>query len=292
MNESGNKIGYITSINVGSGFFTNYFYMLGFIYDAVNMGLKPYVNLNNTAFIEDFNPYDKNGQLYSEDTFMNHLPKDPPNTWEWWFEQDALKDDDIIINIPNNYSFNQRDKLWNRPDIPRFKQIANEYIHIKPHILNQIDNYYDSFLKNHIVLSVMARGCEMNLTHPEYGNQTIETYMRGTSETLKAHPEIDLIFLVTEDSNYIPIFLNKFPNTQYLKNVFRRTTETIEYMNRYKFWPNLSSSRKNHRRLLGEECLVQTLLLSKCDYLVAKQCGTSSAAIFYANENLKDVIYI
>lgn len=291
MDDPNKKIGYITTPNVGGGFFTNYFYMLGFIRDADEMNLKPYVNLNNTAFIEDFNPYDKNGHLYSEETYRNYLPKDPPNTWEWWFEQEALKNDDIIINIPNNYSFNQNTKLWKRPDIPYFRKIADKYIHIRQHILNQIDEYYDLFLKNHIILGVMARGCEMNLTHPEYGNQTIETYIQGTTNILKDHPEIDLIFLVTEDSNYIPIFLNKFPNTQYLKNVFRRTTETIEYMNQYKFWPNLNSSRKNHRRLLGEECLVQALLLSKCDYLLVKQCGTSSAAIFYSNENLKDVIY-
>ena len=131
----------------------------------------------------------------------------------------------------------------------------------------------------------------MNTWHPEYGNQSIDTWISSTRFVLEKHPEISLIFLVTEDSNYIPIYLNEFPNTLYLKNVFRRTTESLEFMIRYPLWSCIVQPRENHCRILGEECLVQAQLLSKCDYLLVKQCGTSSAAILFAEENLKEVYY-
>lgn len=281
-NRKKQKFGYITLLESnkgGAGFFANYFFVLSSIMTSHRINLKPYVNLNNSAFVENYNPY------------TDSLPKNAENTWNWWFDQELPSEEDNLISVGAS-SFSQSEKFWKRNDIPYARSIADKYIHIKQHILKQIDVYYNEQLKNHIVLGVMARGCEMNRVHPEYGNQTIETWINSTKNILAKHSEIDLIFLVTEDSNYIITYLNEFPNAVYLKKVFRRTTETLDYINKFILWPCIANSRENHCRLLGEECLIQALLLSKCDYLLGKQCGTLSGAIFYANENLKDVFYV
>jgi hypothetical protein len=168
--------------------------------------------------------------------------------------------------------------------------IADKYMPIKPYILNRAKDYYNETFKDKVVLGVMARGCEFYNYHPQFGNHTIETWVSSIRDIRKEHPEINAIFLVTEDNDYIPIICREFPDTVYL-NVFRRTNETINFMVNTPLWPSMNSPRPEHCKRLGEECLVQTLLLGMCDYMCVKQCGTSSGGIFFGTENLKNVYY-
>ena len=274
------NFGYISCPSAGGGFFSNYFSVLSTMITCHSLNLIPYVNLNKTAFATGF-------------TQDKGAPENADNPWDWWFTQDTPTDDDHIVHVEYTptINFSHGLKVWKRKDIPHARMVVDKYIHIKPHILMAVNDYYNKYLKDHIVLGVMARGSEMNPIHPQYGNQTIETWIKSTKKILKKHPEIDVIFLVTEDANYIPIFLKEFPDTLYLNDVFRRTTETIEEMVKFSLFYCTANVRPDHSRVLGEECLLQALLLSKCNYLLVKQCGTSSAAILYANDNLKNVIY-
>jgi len=276
--------GQINVYKFGAGFFSNYHIVLTTIMWCIEeFKIKPYVNLNHTAWVENYNPY------------LDYSPLNPVNTWNWWFDQEIPTERDKVIPLlplsnPNTF-FSHTEQFWKRKDIPYARSIVDKYIHIKSHILKQVDEYYEKYFKNHVVLGIMARGGEIFHHHPQYGNQTIETWIEYTRNIKKEHPEIDTIFLVTEDSNYIPIYLNEFPDTLYLKDVFRRTKEKLEYMIEFTLWPCIAKPRENHCQLLGDECLTQALLLSKCDYLLVKHCNTTNIAILCANENLKDVIY-
>ncbi len=274
------KRGYITLPGFGSGFFSNYFCVLSMMIDADQKKLIPYVDFRRTAFVEGYNPYvDENP------------PENSENPWDWWFEQVPIRDNDKLTLIPYTTSnFSQTKKLWKRKDLPNAKLINEKYINIKNHIIDQVDMIYENEFKDKVVLGVMARGTEMNNVHPENGNQTIDTWISKTKRVIKKHKNVDMIFLVTEDSNYLNEFENNFHNTFYLKDVFRRSNENLKYTIKYPLWPNLHKNRKNHNRILGEEVLLQALLLGKCDYLIAKQCGTSSAAILFS-ETLNDVYY-
>jgi hypothetical protein len=273
------RFGYIDFPNIGGGFFANFFSAVSNIVTCHQHGLIPYVNSSKTAFAEGF-------------TVTDGAPLNSDNPWDWWFDQETPTDNDIIvpINFDPTINFSHEHRVWQRPDIPYVKTIVDKYIHIKKEILEKVDEYKVKNFDNHVVLGIMARGAEMNAIHPQYGNQTIETWVQGTKDILNKHPEIDVIFMVTEDSNYIPIFLNEFPDTIYLKGVFRKTDETLEDMIRFSLFYCIANTRENHSKILGEECLTQALLLSKCDYLLVKQCGTSSAAIFYGDK-IKDVFY-
>lgn len=266
--------GHIILPQFGWGFFSNYFRVLTHIKASISQELEPWVDLRNTAFV--YNPY------------TDLVPVDPPNPWDWWFDQSSLGDSNLIDVYCNYNEFDHSSRLWGRPDIPILREIANKHIKIKGYILDQIDKIFNCEFKNKTILGVMARGCEMNHGHPEFGNQTIETWILKIKEVLN-EKKIDRIFIVTEDSHYLPIFEQNFDNIFYL-DVFRRTDETLEYVNQNILWAILNTKRENHCRLLGEECLIQALLLGKCDYLIGKQCGTTNAAIFYS-ENLKDVYY-
>jgi len=265
----------------GYGFFSNYFRILSFLVEIDKRGLEPWVDWRNTAFVEGYNPFED-----------KRPPINPDNPWDWWFEQTPLGNKDRLIKIECDCgTLNHEIRFWKREGMEPYKFVNNKYAKIRKHLLDRVDMIFNTEFKNNVVLGVMARGCEMNKGHPERGNQTIETWTDKTKEVLNKYQNINKIFVVTEDSHYLPIFDNMFDNIFYLDNVFRRTDETLEYMLNYPLWPCIDTKRPNQCRLLGEETIIQALLLSKCDYLIVKQCGVSSGAIFWAGDNLKNVFY-
>lgn len=264
----------------GYGFFSNYFRILTILVDVDKLGLMPWIDWTRTAFVEGYNP------------FTDPPPLGAENPWDLWFEQSPLADNDELVKIFYDCGkFNHDIKFWKREGLDDYKRAHDKYMILKDHIRQRINDIYEAEFKDKVILGVMARGCEMNHIHPERGNQTLGTWLAKTREVLGIHPEINRVFLVTEDGQFIPHFENIFDNIFYLKDVFRRTDESMEYMIKYALWPCISTKRENQCKLLGEETLIQAHLLSKCDYLVVKQCGVSSAAIFLAKDNLKDVYY-
>ena len=270
--------GHIILPQFGWGFYSNYFRTLSHLMEADRLDIDPWVDWRNTAFVEGYNPYK-----------LETLPAAPENPWDWWFDQRELADDTLVTVYIDYNTFDHQSRVWQRPDIPVFRKINDKYIKIKKHITDKVDAIYEAEFKGKIVLGVMARGCEMNKGHAEFGNQTIDTWLEKITAVTSKH-KIDKIFIVTEDSHYLPYFDKQFSNTFYLKDVFRRTDETLDYMEGCLIWFALDDRRENHCQLLGEECLIQALLLSKCDYLIIKQCGTSSAAILFSDD-IKEVFY-
>jgi hypothetical protein len=270
--------GYIRLPSYGYGFFSNFFRILDHIKVCTEQGLEPYVDCSHTAWCNGFNPFkDKDAPPNSE------------NPWDWWFEQEPLTTEPTKVEL-DHLIFMHHTQVWKRPDVPEFRKVFRDHVNIKQHILDRIESIYNAEFKGKVVLGVMARGCEFNAGHPEFGNQTIDTWLNKTHEVLQEHKDIDRIFLVTEDSLYLKHFDTDYDNVFYLRDVFRRTDETLDYMNKYNLWAIIADKRPNHRKLLGEECLMQALLLSKCDYLICKICGTANGAIFFS-DNLKEVYY-
>ena len=119
----------------------------------------------------------------------------------------------------------------------------------------------------------------------------IEEYILEIKKFLDEHPEITKIFAVSEDSHYVDRINTEFNNVFYLKDVFRRTDETEEYMNKVHYWCNVSKKRTNHTRLLGEEVVIQTKLLGMCDYLIGRNSGVFCGAVLWG-KNIKEIFVV
>lgn len=268
----------LVNISTG-GFFSNFFVSISTSMYASNNGLIPYIVLDNTVFA-------KYGDL------------DSKNTWEWWFEQETPKECDIVINVEQNTDkfinfpapFSDISIYWDRFEIKESKKFFDKFFKIKNNILEQYIEYYNLYMSKKVNLGIMARGTEFNFIHPQYGNQNVYTYINEAKNIIKKHPEIDNIFLVTEDGDWVKIFEKEFNNILYM-DVFRRTHQSIDYCQRNWLWVYEYNSRENHTKILGDECITQALLLGRCDYLLCKQNSFSAGAIFF-NEDIKKVYYI
>jgi len=264
----------------GYGFFSNYRICLEqLIHHHETKGVgTPYINWDLTTWIEGFNP------------FESKIFKSRYNPFDQWFDQIIPQLGDEVVHCtygPRPDLIDHAQHYFDNPDqLKRQQTIDKLYIKPKQYIIDQIDEIYKNEFEGHNVLGVMARGTEYNLHHPMYGVFGIEDYINHIDKVLSENPEITKIFIVSEDTEYVEKIHEKFPSSYFVPNVFRRTDETLEYINRVHCWPNVSTKRENHCKLLGEETIIQTKLLSKCDHLLGRLSGVLCGAILW-NENIK-----
>ena len=269
----------------GYGFFSNYRICLEQLihHHETNGREVPYIDWGQTTWVEGFNPF--------ESTTL--IPNGNP--FDFWFDQDIPSSEDSVtfcnsqprpdlIDHGKHY-FDELEQLKRQQTIDRL------YIKPKQYILDKIDEIYEREFKGHVVLGVMARGTEYNLHHPMYGVFDVNDYIREIAKILDKHSEITKLFFVSEDMEYIDALSKSFPSSYFIPDVFRRTDETMEYINRVHCWPNVSTKRADHCRLLGEEVIIQSKLLGKSDYLFGRLSGVLAGAVLW-NENIKHVFKI
>ena len=273
--------------NYGYGFFSNYRICLEELihhHETSNKDI-PYISWANTTWVEKINP------------FENQIGPSDINPFDFWFEQPTINTDDVVkLNEYPSHKYgtiidHAQHYFDNEIELNRQRTIDKLYIKPKQYILDKINKLYESEFKGHVVLGVMARGTEYNLHHPMYGVFDVNDYIREINKILNENPQITKIFIVSEDMEYINHLSEAFPSSYFIPNVFRRTDEYMEYINRVHCWPNVSTKRENHCKLLGEETIIQATLLGKSDYLFGRLSGVLSGAVLW-NENIKKVFKI
>ena len=271
----------------GYGFFSNYRICLEELIHHHESGSNeiPYISWGNTTWVEDINP------------FENKTEKSDINPFDLWFDQPTIEDGDIVnLNgySPSKYGtiIDHAQHYFDNPsELNRQQTIDRLYIKPKQYILDKIDEIYDKEFKGHVVLALMARGTEYNLHHPMYGVFGVEDYIKEVNKILTEYTEITKLFIVSEDMEYIDALTKSFPNSYFMPDVFRRTDETMEYINHVHCWPNVSKKREDHCRLLGEEVIIQAKLMGKSDYLFGRLSGMLAGGVLW-NENIKKVFKI
>ena len=269
----------------GYGFFSNYRVCLEhLIVHHESSGIDtPYLNWGNTTWVNGFNP------------FESKVCKLDENPFDFWFDQQIPSEIDTVFKCEDRRRpdiIDHAQHYFNNPkELKRQQDIDKLYNKPKPRIIDKINYLYEKEFSNHTVLGVVARGSEYNEHHPMYGVFDIDDYIKAIRKILIDNPQIDKLFLVSEESDYINELYKAFPNSYYVPDVFRRTDETLEYINRIHCWCNVSKKRTDHCKKLGEEVIVQVKLLGKCNYLFGRNCGLLAGAVLW-NENLKDVFVL
>jgi len=269
----------------GYGFFSNYRICLEQLIHHHETGGKsiPYIDWGQTTWVEGFNPF--------ESTIL--IPNGNP--FDFWFDQQIPSSEDSVTfcnNEPRPDIIHHGKHYFDEPEqLNRQQTVDKLYIKPKQYIIDKIDEIYEKEFKGHVVLGVMARGTEYNLHHPMYGVFDVNDYIREIKKILEDNSQITKLFIVSEDMEYVNALHEAFPSSYFIPDVFRRTDETIEYINRVHCWPNVSTKRENHCKLLGEETIIQTKLLGKCDYLFGRLSGVLAGASLWS-ENIKKVFKI
>lgn len=209
------------------------------------------------------------------------------NCWEYYFDQIKISKNENYFEmnslIAAKIYYDDRNMFM---DPKNFEWLKNRFYNsfkLKENINDQILEYYNKNIKSKKTLGVQVRLTDMKHYH---NVSPIESYINKINSILNDHRDIEQIFLATDDSKIIST-LQKNINLPiiYHENMFRADEKNL-HLNPY---DRFKSDRKNHRYILGIECLKEIFTLSKCDYMLKADVSSISIVACILSENIKKI---
>ena len=257
-----NKIFYIIRRNPTAGFFSNITFVLNHLKICKEMNFIPIIDMKNYP------------SLHNEVNII----KNTKNSWEYYFEKLNKYSLDEVYKSKNVYLSSkkfQKKMFIDMTDAKISKYFSK--IKVKKEILQKIDNFYKKkFKRNDKILGVHFRGSTYKTARGHGFPLTKDLMIKNIQFLLKKF-NYNKIFVVTEEQEYLKILKENFKDKLIYYNSFR-----MKKLDSFKIYP-----RKNHRYLLGEEILIETVLLAKCDGLTFIKSNVISAAKMFAKKKIK-----
>ncbi len=239
------------------------------------------------------------------------------NVWEYYFEpmnieitsKDIIKENHnnfLLKEIPQNFghrniktsglrvkpNWNIVDDFWRN----EANRVINKYVKIKPSITSKINKFYqDNLQKNSTKIAVHLRGGRgaKELYHKD--NIQLEYYRDCIKEWLKENNINDYGIFVASDSNEAIEFMKEnfknvksYPchrtNNYYIKGKPYHEVQEVGWN------PKGKQFMPEKRAVIGEEALIESQLLSKCDIMFHHDSLLAiGAANFNPNLKLKHI---
>lgn len=259
---SKNKKYYIIATRKKKGFFSLLLFVLNHIKFAKKNNLIPIIDMKNHQTL-----YNENKTIFGT-----------KNSWEYYFKNINNNSLDEIYKS-ENFKFCEDKNIItkNNKFNSSLKQIYNSYIKINKNILIKYQTHKSKiFKKKEKTLGIHFRGTDMKYS-PGHPLPPSKKQIKENINSLTKKYSLKKIFLVTEDKNNFHFVTNNFKNLQifHIKNY--KTSKLKAFDINY---------RKLHKYKMGEEALLNSLLLSNCDLVLSSQTGISDFAKFI-NPTLK-----
>lgn len=267
-----------------AGFFSDFFYVLGHMIIADDMGLIPYVDMANWP------------SLYSEEVPINNTS----NAWEYYFKQRALNNESKLCQkkyviceekypyelVPYYSTTNLRTEGFpNKRKVTFLNKYIEKYIVINEGLLSDFKCLIDS-MKIEDCVGVHIRGTDMNNTKGHNKPKSVE-YMIDKINGMKKHRMIKKIFLCTDEENVREKMQKAFGGK--IDIVYTEAYRSVDSSDGLHLESKPHTDRNFHRYNLGVEVLRDAYLLSKCYALICGKSNVAYAAIVL-NDNKYDWI--
>jgi hypothetical protein len=202
------------------------------------------------------------------------------NMWENYFYQPTEVDCDDFntYTVLTETWFNGRYEIPFPPtsitdnDIDTCNALIKKYIKIKPHIEAKLSAFYANHFSGKKVLSVHKRGTDH---YKEVKPLHVNEYFQCTDNIID---DFDNIFLCTDEQQTVKDFCSRYGDKLI-------TYDSIRAELNNKSGVHYSSGAFNPY-LMGEQVLIETLLMSKTNFLIKTVSNVSNAALFF-NKNLQ-----
>ncbi len=251
------KIFYVIKRSPGTGLFSNVTFVLNHLKVCEKNNFIPVIDMDNFKTI-----YNEKKKIKNTD-----------NAWEYYFEKlnkfsldEVYKSKNVLITSDKFFNF----FTYNIDLDDKMIKLLQTQIKVNK-ILFKSYKRISKIFKGKKILGIHFRGTSYKRS-PGHPFPATKRQMLEITENLVKKEKIDKIFLVTEEQNYLDFFEKKFPNKIiHIKCCYRSNKNDA-----FEIYP-----RDRHRYKLGREALLETLLLSKCDYFIYLCSNLSSAAISF-----------
>src|SRR5579872_712619 len=265
-------IGYRTN----GGFFSNFILILNHLKFCDETHKTPFVYWHSDSFYYDANGW--NGEK--------------ENVWEYYFELVSpniyRRNFPACLNLnvkymnPNNFSF--LNPPWNRPSISQKnratgRKLIDKYIRIKPQINEKIESFIEKNFIGYQTIGIHYRGTDKFTTG--------ESRIIGMQEILdiayaKAQEFSNPQFFIATDQQIFIEYACKYLQG---KVIFYESFRSIN--NSSIHHPHQSHNEKPSMAQIGEEALIDMVLLANCDFLIRTPSNLSVTSLIW-NPNLPD----
>jgi hypothetical protein len=209
------------------------------------------------------------------------------NCWEYYFDQIKIGENESFVGLDSlisaKISYENRELFMNPENFIDLKNKFYDNFQLKPYLKEMLDNYYDNNIKGKTTLGVQVRLTDMKHYH---NVSPIESYITKINDILSQRPEIDQIFLSTDDGSIIEnIKTSVNVPVIYYENMFRANNDN-KHLHPY---DRFVGNREQHRYILGIECIQEIFTLSKCDYMLKADLSSISIIASILSENIKQI---
>lgn len=246
----------------------------------ITLNALTHTTINDKMYVD----MESNECVCTENDFNTFNTK---NCWEYYFDQiekNSLSDVvefDSLISANINY---EDRNMFMYPE--NFVDLKNKFYNsfkLKTHLKSLINEFYEKNIKDKVTLGVQIRLTDMKHYH---NVSPTHSYIERIKTILKEKPEIEQIFLATDDGKIIGDVINQLDRpVLYYKDMFRADDKNL-HLHPY---DRFISERENHRYVLGVECIQEIFTLSKCDYMLKADVSSVSIIACILSDNIKKI---
>ncbi|HSX26763.1 MAG TPA: nodulation protein NodZ [Chlamydiales bacterium] len=256
------------------GFFSSFVGVLNGLIWAEKQGKMPVVHWTEDSYF-----YQKGGWNGAQ------------NPWEYYFEPVSpltYKPGDLLhiyCNNPEGFGlcveFFRDPKYFHKELKSLGKKTIDRYVHIKPEILKKVDLFYQQQMKGKINIGIHLRGTDREGSPKKW--ETAQALLDAAQTLMKKNPHHKYQFFVATDEEAM---LELAKKTLKGHIVYCNATRSLDGTPIHT--PKIGEERKGG--LLGEEVLIDALLLSKCNYF-AHSLSSVGIAVHLFNPTLKSIYF-
>jgi hypothetical protein len=212
---------------------------------------------------------------------------DTMNSWEYYFDQTTIEEGEPITNfnslISANIEYENRDMFMYPKNFVDLKEKFFNSFQLKPYLVKLLDDYYEENIKGKVTLGMQVRLTDMKHYH---NVSPVSAYIDRVKDILKNKPEIEQIFLATDDGTIIESIREALDVPVLCYEDMFRADAANPHLHPY---DRFKDGREHHRYKLGIECIQEIFTLAKCDYLFKADISSVSIIASILSENIKEV---
>lgn len=261
-------IGYIGG--KGAGF------CFSFVSALVHLGVCKEKNLIPVIYWSSLSPY------YVDKGNKND------NVWEYYFEPVSnlsFQQGDIVHWKPRfpggpfiGFDIQDYSRNFNNDFRKYMNSVIQKYVKVKKHIVNKIEFFFEKYMRGKKILGVHVRRTNKITESPLFD---INVFLKKASSYVNKGY---YIFIASDEHAVVEKFTKQFPGRVIFYNSHRSFDSSPNYHPDYH-----GRDRKDPlNAILGEEILIETILLSKCDLFLHSYTNVATAVLFF-NPILKNI---
>lgn len=241
------------------GFFSCFDLVLGHLYLYENKSFRRVSGIK-----VDFG---KKGLYYS--------PEHGPNWWEYYFEPLSLGFKEKARTLPSSKRANEL--AWStRYTLNRTEasELLHRHVKIKPQILSKVVQFTDAHFSGYMI-GIHYRGTDKCYEAPKVPYEKVLSALLEQIELLDNQPFS--IFVATDEQAFLNYMESLFPGLVVSTDSTRSEDSS-----------NIHAGSANPY-LIGEEAIIDAILLSKCDLLIRTSSNLSLWSTYY-NKDLPTIL--